>query len=160
LRNDKAAMEREMTYRVAKFEAQGHFEHQEAVTLACQGRLKEAAQRWDRALILARLGGFPERAALFQGARAVWECDGRSSRRGTKERIGGVIPLPGPGRRLWTRVSVGASRRFRSSSQDRSRPRNGLPGLHLSQIQLSACAAGARSAQSGRPGEGARNDTS
>src|SRR5262249_45272014 len=59
---------------VAKFEAQGHFEHQEAVTLACQGRLKEAAQRWDRALILARQGGFPERAALFQGARAVWNA--------------------------------------------------------------------------------------
>ena len=63
-------MEREITYRKAKFESQGTFEHQEAVTLACQGRLKEAAQLWDRALILARQGRFLEQAALFQGARA------------------------------------------------------------------------------------------
>jgi serine/threonine protein kinase/tetratricopeptide (TPR) repeat protein len=74
LRSDKAAMEREMTYRITKFHAQGHFEHQEAVTLACQGRLKEAAQRWDQAMILARQGRFLERAALFQGARAVWNA--------------------------------------------------------------------------------------
>ena len=44
------------------------------VTLACQGRLKEAAQRWDQALILARQGRFLEQAALFQGARAVWNA--------------------------------------------------------------------------------------
>ena len=37
LRNDKAAMEREMTQRRAKLEAQGWFEHQEALTLAYQG---------------------------------------------------------------------------------------------------------------------------
>ncbi len=74
LRSDKTAMDREATYRMAKFEAQGRFEHQEAATLACQGRLKEAAQRWDRALILARQGNFLEQAALFQGARAVWEA--------------------------------------------------------------------------------------
>jgi eukaryotic-like serine/threonine-protein kinase len=73
-RSDKAAMEREMTYRIKKFHAQGHFEHQQAVTLACQGRLKEAAQRWDQALILARQGRFLERAAMFQGARAVWNA--------------------------------------------------------------------------------------
>jgi serine/threonine protein kinase len=74
LRNDRAAMEREAIYRAAKFEAQGHFDYQEAVTLACQGRFKEAAQRWDRALILARQGRFLERAALFQGARAGWNA--------------------------------------------------------------------------------------
>jgi len=67
-------MERETAYRKAKFEAQGRFEHQEAVTLAYQGRLKEAAQFWDRAAILARQGNFPEQAALFQGARAVWNA--------------------------------------------------------------------------------------
>ncbi len=74
LRSDKAAMDRETTYRMAKFEAHGRFEYQEATTLACQGRLKEAAQPWDRALILARQGGFLEQAALFQGARAVWDA--------------------------------------------------------------------------------------
>lgn len=74
LRSDKAAMEREVTYRMTKFQAQGHFEHQEAVTLACQGRLREAAQRWDRATILARQGNFLEQAALFQGTRAVWNA--------------------------------------------------------------------------------------
>src|SRR5438067_12243660 len=63
-------MEREMTYRKARFQAQGRFEHQEAATLAYQRRLKEAAQLWDRALTLARQGNFLERAAVFQGARA------------------------------------------------------------------------------------------
>ncbi len=74
LRGDNVAMERERSYRTVKFEAQGRFEHQEAATLACQGRMKEAAQRWDRALVLARQGGFLEQAAFFQGARAVWEA--------------------------------------------------------------------------------------
>ena len=67
-------MERETTYRKARFEAQGRFEHQEAATLAYQGRVKEADRLWDRALILARQGRFLERAALFQGARAVWNA--------------------------------------------------------------------------------------
>ena len=74
LRNDKAAMERERTYRTAQFAPQGAFEYQEAVTLACRGRLKEAAERWDRALILSRQGGLLQQAALFQGARAVWNA--------------------------------------------------------------------------------------
>jgi tetratricopeptide (TPR) repeat protein len=73
-RSDRAAMEREMTYRKARFEAHGRFEHQEAVTLAYQGRLKEAAQMWDRAVVLARQANFLEQAALFQGARAVWNA--------------------------------------------------------------------------------------
>jgi serine/threonine protein kinase/tetratricopeptide (TPR) repeat protein len=74
LRNDRAAMEREAAHRKAKFAAQGRFEHQEAATLACQGRLKDAAQRWDRAVVLARQGSFMNHAALFQGARAVWNA--------------------------------------------------------------------------------------
>lgn len=41
--------------------------------LAYQGRLKEAAPLWDRAVILARQGNFLEQAAMFQGAHAV--CD-------------------------------------------------------------------------------------
>ena len=44
LRSDQAAMEREITQRRAKLEAQGLFEHQEALTLAYHGRLKEAAR--------------------------------------------------------------------------------------------------------------------
>ena len=67
-------MEREVTERQAKLHAQGWFEHQEALTLAYQGRLKEANMLSDRAVSLARAGGLLERAALFQGARAVWNA--------------------------------------------------------------------------------------
>jgi len=74
LRSDRAGMERELTHRKAKFQAQGRFEHQEALILASQGRLKEAARLSDRALILARQGSFLEQAAMFQGARAVWNA--------------------------------------------------------------------------------------
>jgi serine/threonine protein kinase/tetratricopeptide (TPR) repeat protein len=74
LRGDRAAMEREMTYGRAKFEAQGRFEYQEALMLAYQGRLKEAAPLCDRAVMLARQGNFLEQAAMFQGAHAVWSA--------------------------------------------------------------------------------------
>jgi eukaryotic-like serine/threonine-protein kinase len=74
LRNDKAAMEREMTHRRVKLEAQGWFEHQEALTLAYQGRLKEADRLSARAVSLARQGGLVGRAAMFEGARAVWSA--------------------------------------------------------------------------------------
>ena len=74
LRSDKAAMEPETTHRKAKFQAQGLFEHQEALTSAYQGRLKEAARLSDRAVTLARQGGSLDQAALFQGAQAVWNA--------------------------------------------------------------------------------------
>jgi serine/threonine protein kinase/tetratricopeptide (TPR) repeat protein len=74
LRNDKAAMEREVTQRKAKLEAQGWFEHQEAMTFAYQGRLKEADRLSDHAVTLARQEGLPERAAVLEGARAVWNA--------------------------------------------------------------------------------------
>jgi tetratricopeptide (TPR) repeat protein len=74
LRSDKTAMEGEVTQRKAKLEAQGWFEHQEALTLAYWGRLKEANRLSERAVDLARQGGLPERAALFEGARAVWNA--------------------------------------------------------------------------------------
>jgi tetratricopeptide (TPR) repeat protein len=74
LRGDKAAMEAEVTQRQAKLHAQGWFEHQEAQTLACHGCLKGANRLSDRAVSLARLGGLLERAALFQGARTVWNA--------------------------------------------------------------------------------------
>ena len=74
LRSDKAAMEREATQRQTKLQAQGWFEHQEALTLAYQGRLREANQLSERAVLLARQGGLTERAAMFQGARAVWNA--------------------------------------------------------------------------------------
>ena len=74
LRSDQAAMEREMTYRQAKLEAQGSFEHQEALTLAYRGRLKEAARLSDRAVILSRQAGLRERAAQFEGASAAWNA--------------------------------------------------------------------------------------
>jgi tetratricopeptide (TPR) repeat protein len=74
LRGDKAAMEAEVTQRQAKLHAQGWFEHQEAQTQACHGCLKGANRLSDRAVSLARLGGLLERAALFQGARTVWNA--------------------------------------------------------------------------------------
>jgi eukaryotic-like serine/threonine-protein kinase len=74
LRNDKAAMDAEITWRKAKLQAQGWFQHQEAMTLAYHGRLKEANRLSDHAVTLARQGGLPERAAVFEGARAVWNA--------------------------------------------------------------------------------------
>jgi tetratricopeptide (TPR) repeat protein len=74
LRGDAAAIEKEVTERQAKLEAQGFFEHQEALTLACQGRLKDAARLSNRAVLLSRQAGLRERAALFEGAHAVWSA--------------------------------------------------------------------------------------
>jgi serine/threonine protein kinase/tetratricopeptide (TPR) repeat protein len=74
LRNDKASMEREMTQRRVKLEAQGWFDHQEALTFAYHGRLKEADLLSARAVSLARQGGLAGRAAAFQGAGAVWNA--------------------------------------------------------------------------------------
>jgi len=74
LRKDQAAMEREVTQRQGKLQAQGWFEHQQAMTLAYRGRLKEAAQLSDSAVRLARQAGLRERPAQFAGARAVWNA--------------------------------------------------------------------------------------
>jgi tetratricopeptide (TPR) repeat protein len=74
LRCDRVAIEREVTQRKRKLQAQGWFEHQEALTLAYQGRLQGANRLSERAVLLARQGGLPERAALFAGARAVWNA--------------------------------------------------------------------------------------
>lgn len=74
LKSDKAAMEREVTQRREKLEAQGWFEHQEALTLAYEGRLSEADGLSERAVSLAGQAHLPERAALFAGARAVWNA--------------------------------------------------------------------------------------
>jgi serine/threonine protein kinase len=74
LRNDKAAMEKEMTQRRVKLEAQGWFEYQEALTQAYHGRLKEADRLSARAISLARQGGLMGRAAMFQGVGAVWNA--------------------------------------------------------------------------------------
>ncbi len=74
LRGDQAAIEREVTQRQAKLEAQGWFEHQEALTSAYRARLKDAARLSDRAVLLSRQAGLRERAAQFEGARAVWSA--------------------------------------------------------------------------------------
>jgi serine/threonine protein kinase len=74
LRRDEAAMEKETTQRRVKLEAQGSFEHQEALTLAYHGRLQEANRLSARAVSLARQGGLMGRAAMFQGTRAVWNA--------------------------------------------------------------------------------------
>ncbi len=72
LRNDQAAMEKEMTLRQAKLDAQGLFEQQEALTMAYRGHLKEAARLSDRAVSISRQAGLRERTSLFEGARAAW----------------------------------------------------------------------------------------
>jgi len=74
LQRDQAAMEREKTQRQSKMEAQGWFEHQEALTMAYHGRLKDAAQLSERAVILSRQAHLAERAAQFAGARAAWSA--------------------------------------------------------------------------------------
>jgi serine/threonine protein kinase len=74
LRNDRADMERVMTERRARFEGQGWFEHQEAMTLAYEGRIREANRLSARSLILARQAGLAGRAAAFQGAAALWNA--------------------------------------------------------------------------------------
>jgi tetratricopeptide (TPR) repeat protein len=67
-------MEREMTQRRVKLEAQGSFEHQEAQTSAYHGQAREADRLSARAVSLARQGGLVGRAAMFQGAAAVWNA--------------------------------------------------------------------------------------
>jgi len=74
LRKDEAAMEREITQRQSRLQAQGWFEHQQALTLAYHGRLNEAAALSDSAVRLARQAGLRERPAQFAGARAVWSA--------------------------------------------------------------------------------------
>jgi eukaryotic-like serine/threonine-protein kinase len=74
LRNDQAAMEKEVTRRQGRLQAQGWFEHQQALTWAYQGHLKEAARLSDSAVVLARQAGQRERPAQFAGARAVWSA--------------------------------------------------------------------------------------
>jgi len=74
LRGDQRAMESEAKQRQVRLQGQGWFEHQQALTSAYHGRLKEAAQLSDRALTLARQASLPERVAVFEGARAVWSA--------------------------------------------------------------------------------------
>jgi eukaryotic-like serine/threonine-protein kinase len=74
LERDNVAMEQEAIRRPAKFHAQGWFEHQEALTSAYHGRMKEARRLSKRAVTMARQGGFTERAAQFEGARAAWSA--------------------------------------------------------------------------------------
>ena len=74
LKKDEASMEREVVQRRAKLQAQGWFEHQEAMTLAYHGRLKEASRMSDSAVLLARQAGLRARPAQFAGARAVWSA--------------------------------------------------------------------------------------
>ena len=74
LRRDQGAIEKESTERQAKMEAQGWFEHQEALTMAYHGRLKEAARLSERAVKLSRQAHLAERSAQFAGARAAWNA--------------------------------------------------------------------------------------
>jgi tetratricopeptide (TPR) repeat protein len=74
LRGDFASMDREVALRTAKWNAQGGFEHQEALTSAYEGRVKDANRLSDRALSFTRQARLTERAALFQGARSVWNA--------------------------------------------------------------------------------------
>jgi eukaryotic-like serine/threonine-protein kinase len=74
LSGDAAAMDREVTQRHAKWNSQGGFEHQEALTFAYEGRVKDANRLSDQALSFARQARLSERAAQFQGTRAIWNA--------------------------------------------------------------------------------------
>jgi serine/threonine protein kinase/tetratricopeptide (TPR) repeat protein len=74
LRNDKVAMERITADRRLRLEAQGSFEHQEALSLAFQGRIEQANRLSAHAVTLARQGGLAGRVAMFHGAAAVWNA--------------------------------------------------------------------------------------
>jgi tetratricopeptide (TPR) repeat protein len=74
LQRNQVVMENEKTQRQSKMEAQGWFQHQEALTMAYHGRLKEAAQLSERAVTLSRQAHLVERAAQFAGARAAWSA--------------------------------------------------------------------------------------
>ena len=74
LRGDSSSMAAEVTQRHAKLNSQGGFEHQEALTFAYQGRVKDANRLSDQALSFARQARLTERAAQFQGARSVWNA--------------------------------------------------------------------------------------
>jgi serine/threonine protein kinase/Tfp pilus assembly protein PilF len=91
LRNDQEAVEKEVTQRQAKLEAQGWFEHQEALTMAYHGRLKEAARLSDRAVSLSRQAGLRERAAQFTGARAVWSALFGIREEGQRNAVGALL---------------------------------------------------------------------
>ncbi len=160
LRNDQTAMQREMTQRQAKLEAQGFFEHQEALTMAYHGRLKEAARLSDRAVSLSRQAGLRERASLFEGARAAW-----SALLGIREagQRGAAAALS-----LYRSRDADYGPAFALALLDESaqahkieaEPGKALPGGHICPVQLPACAAGTGSPQSGCRSEGARNDRS
>ena len=142
LRGDQEAMEGEVTQRRAKLEAQGFFEQQESLTAAYQARLIEAARISDRAVLLSRQAGLRERAAQFEGARAVWSALFGLREEGQK-RAAGAMALHqsrdadyGPAFALAVLQPAGAN------SQDHSGPRKALPGGHLCPVQLPACATG------------------
>lgn len=74
LRSDSAGMETVRTERSARFEGQGWFEHQEAMTSAYQGRIREANRLSARSAILAGQAGLAGRVAAFQGTAALWNA--------------------------------------------------------------------------------------
>ena len=148
LRNDKAAMEREITQRPAKVQAQGRFEHQEAMTSAYHGRIKEADRLSESAVIwlargVCRSGPRCSKALVQCGTH----CSGFGKRRKEARRRrchfteAGTPTMDPPLR--WRSPGV------RTSSQYRGRPRKALPGGHLGPVQLPARAAGARRSQPG-----------
>jgi len=148
LKNDEASMEQETTQRKSKSQAQGWFEHQEALTSAYHGRLKAAARLSNSAVTLAQQAGLREHASQFAGARAVW-CvlygvgdEGRSSAAAAK-----------PRRRLWSCSYVCVSARLIAGSPDSGGILKAVSGGHLSAIQLPACASSARGSQSEQPGK-------
>ena len=150
LRGDKAAMGTEVTHRQAKLQAQGWFEHQEALTLAYRGRLKEADRLSDRAVSLARQGGLVERAAMFQGARAVWNAL-FGTRAEAQRSAATALSLYrsrdadyGPAFALALLQDV--TRKRSEIAADLART---LPAGYVCPVQLSACPAGARCAQPG-----------
>jgi serine/threonine protein kinase/tetratricopeptide (TPR) repeat protein len=74
LKRDEEGMAREVVRRAGQDTAQGWFPYQEALVSAHKGRLREARAGCRRAVEFARQAHVPEKAAVFQGAAAVWEA--------------------------------------------------------------------------------------
>ena len=109
LRNDQAAMEKEVTQRQAKLEAQGWFEHQEALTIGLSGPLERSGPAIGPRGELIPPGRFARAGRPVYRRSRCMERAVRDSGGGAKKRGCGDVALPQPGCRLWTGLCAGAS---------------------------------------------------
>jgi tetratricopeptide (TPR) repeat protein len=73
LNGDRAAMDREIA-RAPTEHAEDWMAHHQALVLARSGRMQQARTMWDYAIALAKQGGRPEDAGVYEAAAAVCEA--------------------------------------------------------------------------------------